>query len=277
MDFIPPAEISGKIMTLIDQADKELILVSPFNKIGKWGKLTTRIKSALKRGVTIHWYVREGAKNNDLDQIEALGIQPIPVKNLHAKLYLNESHAVVSSMNLHQFSDSSSIDIGYWVDETNKLEELKTFIDMYLPIPETEDFFEILQSYLTKYQDHCKEIKTHKSRYGISITLVGFLKKFDLVLEPKGSYFRIDLQTTGSRKEKKELYVFVEHRLVGLERLSGLKVNLGVDMLRFKIDLKLHESYTYETWGRKELQTLKIPVDKWVDSCIKMLKEKMPD
>lgn len=30
MIFIPPMEISGKIMTLIEEAEKELIIVSPY-------------------------------------------------------------------------------------------------------------------------------------------------------------------------------------------------------------------------------------------------------
>ena len=38
MKFIPPLEIASKIMTLITEADKELILVSPYVKINEWEK-----------------------------------------------------------------------------------------------------------------------------------------------------------------------------------------------------------------------------------------------
>lgn len=46
MKLIKPAEISAKIMTLIDEADKQLIVVSPYNNISGWNKLLIRIKEA---------------------------------------------------------------------------------------------------------------------------------------------------------------------------------------------------------------------------------------
>ncbi len=50
-------------------------------------------------------------------------ITPIEIENLHCKLYLNEKNAVVTSMNLHEYSDSSSIDIGYFITEKNHYQE----------------------------------------------------------------------------------------------------------------------------------------------------------
>ena len=86
MQFIPPAEISGKIMTLIDQAKQELVIVSPYNKVTNWDKLIKRLNKVRSRGVKITWYIRSHIKNNE-EQIRALGIDPISVDNLHAKLY----------------------------------------------------------------------------------------------------------------------------------------------------------------------------------------------
>jgi len=39
MKFIVPLEIASKIMTLIVEAEKELILVSPYVKINDWDKM----------------------------------------------------------------------------------------------------------------------------------------------------------------------------------------------------------------------------------------------
>jgi hypothetical protein len=39
MKFIPIMEISINVMTLIDETQKELIIVSPFIKIKTWSKL----------------------------------------------------------------------------------------------------------------------------------------------------------------------------------------------------------------------------------------------
>lgn len=48
MELIQPAEISGKIMTLIDQAKEELIIVSPYNKFTYWKKLTFLSNSSIR-------------------------------------------------------------------------------------------------------------------------------------------------------------------------------------------------------------------------------------
>ena len=102
MELIQPAEISGKIMTLIDQAKEQLIIVSLYNKFTYWKKLTQRIDKAKQRGVKIKWYIRKNVENN-VEQIRQIGIEPIEIENLHCKLYLNEQNAVVTSMNLHEY------------------------------------------------------------------------------------------------------------------------------------------------------------------------------
>lgn len=130
MELIQPAEISGKIMTLIDQAKEEIIIVSPYNKFTYWKKLTQRIDKAKQRGVIIKWYIRKNVENN-VEQIRQIGIEPVEIENLHCKLYLNEQNAVVTSMNLHEYSDTSSIDIGYLITEEEKYKELTDFIDIY--------------------------------------------------------------------------------------------------------------------------------------------------
>lgn len=47
MKLIKPAEISSKIMTLIEEADESLIIVSPYNDLEKWDKINKRFESAI--------------------------------------------------------------------------------------------------------------------------------------------------------------------------------------------------------------------------------------
>jgi hypothetical protein len=131
MKFIPPPEISGKIMTLIKEADKKLIIVSPYNKINDWDKLLNYLNDAIQRNVKIEYYIRENVDSN-LNEILNIGIKPIEVKNLHAKLYLNEKKAIVSSMNLSSYSDTNSIDIGYETETEDEYNELQRFIGIWL-------------------------------------------------------------------------------------------------------------------------------------------------
>ncbi|MEP1305369.1 MAG: hypothetical protein ABJK11_01095 [Balneola sp.] len=58
--------------------------------------------------------------------------------NLHAKLYLNENDAVVTSMNLSEYSDTSSIDIGYHISAPEEYSKLTRFIEDHLAIYNSE-------------------------------------------------------------------------------------------------------------------------------------------
>jgi hypothetical protein len=44
MEIIKPSEISGKIMSLIDEAKQFVVIISPYYNLGKWQKLTSRIE-----------------------------------------------------------------------------------------------------------------------------------------------------------------------------------------------------------------------------------------
>ena len=133
MIFIPPMEIATRIMTLIDNAKTNLILVSPYISIDKWDKFKKCLQRAVDRGVKITIYARENADQN-LDILRTFDVELILVKDLHAKIYLNESYAIASSQNLIQYSDSNSIDFGYSTETEEECNQLLNFIDQYLVI-----------------------------------------------------------------------------------------------------------------------------------------------
>jgi len=125
MKLINPGEISGKIMTLIDDAEKELIIVSPYNRIRDWDKLKNRIHNAKAKAISISWYSRKNnVTDENAEEVRALGIEPILVDNLHAKIYLNEERAIFTSMNLSKVSDDNSIDLGYITENKKEYDDL---------------------------------------------------------------------------------------------------------------------------------------------------------
>jgi len=130
MKIIPYLEISSKIITLIDSAEKELFIVSPYVNIDRWEKLKDCLIRAKNKNVKIWFYVR---KNTDhgykLRFLNDIGINPIFIENLHAKLYVNEKYGIVTSQNLYEYSDIKSIDIGYQTENTKERAELIDFID----------------------------------------------------------------------------------------------------------------------------------------------------
>lgn len=134
MRLIKTKEISGAIMTLIEEAEKELFIVSPYNKITNWRKLINTIEKAKSKGINISWYSRKNNVDNKNAEevISNLNINPILVDNLHAKIYLNESCAIITSMNMHSSSDDNSIEIGYETQTKGEYEEVLDFFNKYI-------------------------------------------------------------------------------------------------------------------------------------------------
>lgn len=293
MELIQPAEISGKIMTLLDQSKTTFTIVSPYNKISSWKKLTLRIAKAIERGVEIKWYIRKNVENN-IEQIQRLGIQPIEIENLHCKLYLNEHQAIVTSMNLHEFSDTSSLDIGYLINEKEKYDELIAFIANYIqsnsdkklvqispaiyisnkqPINVDIDlndksFYNILYDSLSDYKTYFESKEMKVGEYGNSIIVKGFFKYFDLIFEPRGSYFRIDLRINGDFQTKKKIYNYLLLNEPNLISKLKINVNYGSTMRRLKIDLDIFEHYKYDKWSEKEFKILEQALNPIINTFI---------
>lgn len=131
MEIIKPPEIAGKIMSLFDEADKSVVIVSPYNKFGRWEKMRRHLHNAILRGVRVDFYVRKGA-NTDLQQFSELGIAPIEIEDLHAKIYLNEKAAIITSMNMYEYSDVKSLEIGYQTSNMKEYQDVSDFISTYI-------------------------------------------------------------------------------------------------------------------------------------------------
>lgn len=138
MKFIPPLEIASKIMTLITEAEKELILVSPYVKINEWEKMKKCLAKAVNKGVKISFIARQNT-TDDLSPLKALNIYPILIKDLHAKVYINDKYGIVTSQNITQYSDINSIDIAYQTEDEKERTELIDFVNNYIKDIKNED------------------------------------------------------------------------------------------------------------------------------------------
>lgn len=147
MIFIPPMEIATRIMTLIDNAKTELILVSPYISIDNWQKFKKCLQRAVDRGVNVTIYARENASQN-LETIKSFRVNLYLIKDLHAKIYLNDTYAIAFSQNLIQYSDDNSIDFGYSTETEEERDQLLTFINQYLMVtkPFKKEFREEIKS-----------------------------------------------------------------------------------------------------------------------------------
>lgn len=118
-------------MTLFDESELRLVIVSPYNNFINWTKMKKHLASAVNRNIKISYFIRD-QKEPNLRQFEEIGITPIIIKDLHAKVYLNEKYAIVSSMNMLEYSDTNSIDFAYKTESSNEYDEVIDFINKYI-------------------------------------------------------------------------------------------------------------------------------------------------
>lgn len=103
MDVLSSTDISREVLALIEGAKQVLILVTPY--FDPWDRLTTELKrAAMRPGIKVVLLLRGGedrAKQEEKSRdVQAAGVQVGFLSRLHAKVYISESQAIVTSMNL---------------------------------------------------------------------------------------------------------------------------------------------------------------------------------
>ena len=117
--FLTTLETSAKIEKIIRQANKELTLITPYLKLTQI--FHNRLVDAGSKNIKIKLiYGKEELNSADLEQLKGLkNLELYFCENLHAKCYFNENLMVISSMNLHEFSQTNNREMGVQI----KLEE----------------------------------------------------------------------------------------------------------------------------------------------------------
>lgn len=120
--FLNTTGVSYHLEELIKGTKERLILISPYLQF------TDRIKEHLsnlniqKRDIRIVY--RENKlqleENNWLES--QIGIRTSLCKNLHAKCYINENEAIITSMNLYEFSQQNNNEMGIYISKTQDTE-----------------------------------------------------------------------------------------------------------------------------------------------------------
>ena len=107
------AAITSEIEKLINESNGEkLILVTPYLKIARQFK--NNIQDQVKFRTSITVVVREGESHDpaDINFLQELKINLHTHQNLHAKCYLNQKTAIITSMNLYEYSQLNNTELG---------------------------------------------------------------------------------------------------------------------------------------------------------------------
>lgn len=115
--FLDTTGVSYHLEQLIKKANEKLILISPFLKINDRIKQSLEDKNRLKIDIRVVYGKNElqPEENNWLSSMTH--IRSSFCKDLHAKCYLNENEAIITSMNLYEFSQVNNNEMGIFIEK----------------------------------------------------------------------------------------------------------------------------------------------------------------
>lgn len=108
VEFLNTSGISNNLEELIRNSKDELYLISPYIKIGDNIRQIMREKDLQSVTTTVVYKkINKQDKDNLIFLKELENCKFYILKSLHAKCYLNENAAIVTSMNLHESSKNN--------------------------------------------------------------------------------------------------------------------------------------------------------------------------
>lgn len=129
--FLDTSQISSELMQLLKEAKEKIILVTFSLQVNN--QIQERLKTKSKLGtlseITII-YGNTKLKEKELKWMEEIDdLKVFQKKNLHAKCYINENRAIISSMNLYDYSQTSNIEMGFLIDREKDKEAYESMME----------------------------------------------------------------------------------------------------------------------------------------------------
>lgn len=147
--FLTTKGISSKIEDIIRRSTKDVYLVSPYLKLSR--TFFERLKDIEEKNVTIHIiYGKDDLNKNQKELICNLkNLKLYYLDHLHAKCFANEKELIITSMNMHEYSEMNNREMGILIQKQNNedlyadaLDEIKSIIkaaylesDTTVPLP----------------------------------------------------------------------------------------------------------------------------------------------
>jgi phosphatidylserine/phosphatidylglycerophosphate/cardiolipin synthase-like enzyme len=123
--FLDTTGVSYHLQQLINKANEKLVIISPYLKINDRIKQSLEDKNRLKIDIRVV-YGKNDLQPDENNWLKSMtSIRSSFCKDLHAKCYLNENEAILTSMNLYEFSQVNNNEMGIHVDKTTDPELYK--------------------------------------------------------------------------------------------------------------------------------------------------------
>jgi phosphatidylserine/phosphatidylglycerophosphate/cardiolipin synthase-like enzyme len=117
MRFLTTKQISGEIERVIREANNFIIIISPYVNVSNM--YIERLLEAEKNNVKTHFVFGK----EQIPKIEETKFSQFTkmkmhyLDNLHAKCYLNEEIAIITSMNLYEYSEQNNREMGLLIEK----------------------------------------------------------------------------------------------------------------------------------------------------------------
>lgn len=158
--FLNTTGVSYHLEELIKGTKERLILISPYLQFNDRIKELINYLNIQKRDIRIVY------KENRL-QIEEnnwlgtqIGVRTSICKNLHAKCYMNESEAIITSMNLYEFSQQNNNEMGIYI---TRAQDLDLYKDTYEEVQRLLTISEEIVVTVKKVDTDAKKVDTKKT------------------------------------------------------------------------------------------------------------------
>ncbi|MEO9531312.1 MAG: phospholipase D-like domain-containing protein [Crocinitomicaceae bacterium] len=129
--YLDTSQISSELMQLLKEAKERIILVTYSLKVNT--QIQERLKTKSKIGTLAEISLIYGNTKPKKSELEWMAeIDDLKVwqkKNLHAKCYINENKAIISSMNLYDYSQTTNVEMGFLITKEDEPEAYQKMMD----------------------------------------------------------------------------------------------------------------------------------------------------
>ena len=129
--YLDTSHISSELMELLKEAKEKIILVTFSVQVNT--QIQERLKTKSKIGtlseITLI-YGNTKPKKSELQWMSEIDdLKVWQKKNLHAKCYINEKKAIICSMNLYDYSQTTNVEMGFLITKEEDPEAYKKMME----------------------------------------------------------------------------------------------------------------------------------------------------
>lgn len=127
-EFLTTKGVAHRLEQIIMNAHEWLLIISPYLKMHQ--RIKALLEDRARREIPIVVvYGKKELQPEEKDWLRAISIRTKYLQHLHAKCYLNENEALLTSMNLYEFSEVNNHEMGIVVSREQETDLYRSIYD----------------------------------------------------------------------------------------------------------------------------------------------------